>query len=70
MPATNISACLGSFRQSYDLLDLGWFDDVYFDKRGYDDKSEWARLKRGLQHSFLHRLAEYVRTHRPEFIEE
>ncbi len=59
-----------SFRQSYDLLDLGWFDDAYFDERGYNDKKEWVMLKRGLQHSLLHRLAEYVRTHRSEFIEE
>jgi hypothetical protein len=59
-----------SFRQSYDLLDLGWFDHAYFDKRGYNDKKEWVKLARGLQYPFLHRLAEYVRSHRSEFIEE
>ncbi len=43
-----------SFSQSYDLLALDWFNDVYSD----------------LQHEFLHQLAEYVRSHRFEFIEE
>jgi hypothetical protein len=59
-----------SFRKSYDLLDLGWFDNAYFDERGYNDKKEWVKLKRGLQHPFLKRLAEYVRSHRSEFIQE
>jgi hypothetical protein len=59
-----------SFRQSYDLLDLSWFEDAYFDKRGYNDRKEWVTFARGLQYSFLHRVAEYVRSHRSEFIEE
>jgi hypothetical protein len=59
-----------SFRQSYDLLDLRWFDEAYFDKRGYNDEKEWVTLARGLQYPFLHRLAEYVRSHRSEIIEE
>jgi hypothetical protein len=59
-----------SFRQTYELLDLGWFDEAYFDKRGYNDQKEWVKLERGLQHRFLHRLAEYIRSHRSEFIEE
>lgn len=59
-----------SFRESYDLLDLGWFDDAYFDERRYNDKKVWIVQKRGLQYPFLHRLAEYVRSHRSEFIEE
>jgi hypothetical protein len=59
-----------SFRKSYDLLDLSWFDNAYFDENGYNDAKEWVVLRRGLQHSFLHRLAEYVRSHRSEFIEE
>jgi hypothetical protein len=59
-----------SFRQTYDLLDLNWFDQAYFDKRGYNEKNEWVRMKRGLQHGFLHRLAAYIRSHRSEFIEE
>lgn len=59
-----------SFRQTYELLDLGWFDEAYFDKRGYNDKKEWVSLERGLKHRFLHRLAEYIRCHCSEFIEE
>lgn len=59
-----------SFRQSYDLLDLGWFDDAYFDEWGYNDKKEWVKQKRGLQYPFLQQLAEYVRSHPSEFIEE
>jgi hypothetical protein len=58
-----------SFRQSYDLLDLSWFEDAYFDQRGYNDKKEWVVLKRGLKYSFLHRLARYVQSHPSEFIE-
>lgn len=59
-----------SFRQSYDLLDLGWFDAAYFDKKGYNDKRQWVTLARGLQRPFLDRLAEYVRSHPSEFIEK
>ena len=58
------------FLQTYDLLDLEWFEDAYFDKRGRNDKDEFVTLTRGLQHRFLHRLAEYIRGHRSEFIEE
>ena len=57
-----------SFRQSYELLDLAWFDDAYFDKYGYNEKQEWVRQVRGLHHVLLTRLAEYVRTHPGEFI--
>jgi Domain of unknown function (DUF4375) len=59
-----------TFRQTYDLLDLSWFEDAYFDEKGYNENKEWVRLKRGLAHPFLMRLAEYVRSHRLEFIEE
>jgi hypothetical protein len=58
-----------SFRQSYDLLELGWFDDAYFDERGYNDRMEWIEQKCGLKHPFLCRVAEYVRSHPSEFIE-
>jgi hypothetical protein len=59
-----------AFRESYELLDLDWFDDAYFDQRGYNEKKEWVRLRRGLHHTLLTRLAEYVRAHRAEFIVE
>jgi hypothetical protein len=57
-----------TFQQTYELLDLGWFDDAYFDKHGYNEKQEWVRQSRGLHHVLLTRLAEYVRNHRAEFI--
>ncbi len=57
-----------SFRQTYDLLDLGWFEGTYFDKRGYNERGEWVRQSKGLHHVLLTRLAEYIREHRAEFI--
>jgi hypothetical protein len=42
------------FQKSYKLLDLGWFDDAYFDKYGP---------------SVLRRLADYVKAHKEEFID-
>jgi hypothetical protein len=51
-------------------LHLGWFDDAYFDKRGYNEQNEWVVQSRGLHHALLTRLAEYVRTHPTEFITE
>jgi hypothetical protein len=57
-----------TFQKSYGLLDLGWFDDAYFDKYSYNEKQEWVRQARGLHHVLLTRLAEYVQTHRGEFI--
>jgi hypothetical protein len=59
-----------TFQQTYELLDLGWFDKAYFDKHDYDEKQEWVRQARGLHHVLLTRLADYVRTHRAEFIVE
>lgn len=59
-----------TFQQTYELLDLGWFDDAYFDKHGYNEKQEWVRQSRGLHHVLLTKLAEYVRTHPSEFIVE
>jgi Domain of unknown function (DUF4375) len=59
-----------AFKQTYKLLDLGWFDKAYFDQRGYNDSKEWVLLRRGLHHVLLTRLAKYVRTHRAEFIVE
>jgi hypothetical protein len=59
-----------TFQQTYQLLDLGWFDGAYFDKHGYNERREWVRQSRGLHHVLLTRLAEYVRTHRGEFIVE
>jgi hypothetical protein len=57
-----------TFQETYELLDLGWFDKAYFDQRGYNENKEWVRLKWGLHHWLMMRLAEYVRTHPGEFI--
>lgn len=59
-----------TFRQTYALLDLGWFEDAYFDKYGSNEKQEWVRQARGLHYILLIRLAEYVQTHKAEFIVE
>ena len=58
------------FRHTYELLDLEWFDRAYFDRYGYDDKGRWVCQNRGLNHDLLMRLAEYIRSHRGEFIKE
>jgi hypothetical protein len=58
------------FRKTYDLLDLDWFEHAYFDKRGYNNRGEWDVQERGLNHALLTRLADYVRSHRSEFIQE
>jgi hypothetical protein len=58
------------FRQTYELLDLGWFDTAYFDERGYDARDGWVIRQRGFHHALMRRLAEYVKSHRAEFIEE
>lgn len=42
-----------TFAESYELLDLGWFDDAYFAHCGP---------------SLLKRLVDYVRSHKEEFI--
>lgn len=57
-----------TFRQSYELLDLAWFDSAYFDKHGYNERKEWVRQAPGLGHALLTRVAEYVRTHAADFI--
>jgi Domain of unknown function (DUF4375) len=59
-----------TFQQTYGLLDLGWFDEAYFDEGGYNEKEEWVILKQGLRRPFLKKLAAYVKLHRAEFIEE
>jgi hypothetical protein len=43
-----------SFQASYDLLDLNWFDDAYFEQNG---------------DVLAARLVNYVQTHKAEFIE-
>ena len=44
----------GPFRATYDLLDLGWFDDAYFDRHGA---------------ALVSRLVSYVQSHKAEVIE-
>jgi hypothetical protein len=59
-----------TFQQTYELLELGWFEDAYFDKRGYNERQEWVRQSTGLHHALQTRLVEYIRDHRAEFITE
>jgi Domain of unknown function (DUF4375) len=59
-----------SFQKSYELLDLGWFDTAYFDKRGYNERQEWVVHSKGLHHELLTRLVEFIRSRRSEFIIE
>ena len=56
------------FRQSYDLLDLNWFDKAYYDRSGFDEQQKWVVLAEGLQLPFLRRLAAWVKAHPDEFI--
>jgi hypothetical protein len=58
-----------AFQESYELLDLDWFDEAYLDRWGYKKKVR-VRLKRGLQESLTTRLVKYVRSHPEEFISE
>src|SRR5262249_29996697 len=53
-----------TFQQTYDLLDLGWFDRAYFGQWGHNEKQEWVQFDRGLKQDFLKQLAEYVKAHR------
>jgi hypothetical protein len=59
-----------TFRHSYELLDLGWFDKAYFDGRAYNERKELVLQSRGLHYALLSRIAEYIRHHRAEFITE
>ena len=58
----------GTFRQTYKLLDLGWFDDAYYGNGRFNERNEWVVHARGLGHAMLTRLVEYIRTHPAEFI--
>ncbi|HEY1064501.1 MAG TPA: DUF4375 domain-containing protein [Pirellulales bacterium] len=57
-----------AFRESYGVLDLGWFDDAYFDTYGRNEQGKRARLARGWNFALQTRLADYIRSHRDEFI--
>ncbi|MGV3606043.1 MAG: DMP19 family protein [Planctomycetaceae bacterium] len=59
-----------AFQQTYELLDLAWFENAYFDKHGYNEQQKWVRQSFGLHHAMQVRLVEYVRAHRTEFIIE
>ena len=57
------------FRQSYELLDLGWFDAEYFDTRHRPDVGGAAVVIRvGLGNRLLTRLNAWVRANPDEFI--
>ncbi len=55
-----------TFRESYELLKLNWFDHAYFDYR----ETPGGPLHRGLGHSLMTKLAEFVRQRPSEFIAE
>jgi hypothetical protein len=56
------------FRQSYELLDLDWFEKAYFDRRRFDEQERPVILQEGLQSPFIRRLAAWVKAHPEEFI--
>jgi hypothetical protein len=56
------------FRQSYELLNLSWFDNAYFDQRGENDSGQWVKLSDGLGIRLMRKLADYVRSHKSEFV--
>jgi hypothetical protein len=57
------------FRQSYELLDLGWFDDDYYDTWSHpDDGGPGVVTRVGLGNRMLTRLNAWVRAHPDEFI--
>jgi len=57
------------FQESYDLLDLGWFDNAYFDKYESDGKGNSRLQTPGLGPKMLRNLLDYVKSHKEEFIE-
>jgi hypothetical protein len=59
-----------SFQATYDLLDLSWFDDAYFDKCGYDSENQWVVQGDGLHRSLAGKLIAYVKDRPEEFIED
>lgn len=58
------------FQKSYETLKIGWFDEAYYDKWGYNERKERVIVKPGLQKPFLLRMVAYIKTHSAEFIEE
>ena len=59
---------MAAFQSSYHLLDLGWFDHLYYDKHGHDDLGHRIILRHGLQYSLQHQLADYVAMNWTDFI--
>lgn len=58
----------GSFRQSYELLDLDWFNQDYFNKWGYDAEGKWVMVREGLKEPFARRLVAFVKARPMDFI--
>jgi hypothetical protein len=55
------------FRQSYDLLDVGSFNDEYYDQ--HDSSDHTKVIERGFSSIMLRRLRDYVVDHKEEFVE-
>lgn len=56
------------FAETYELLDLDWFDRAYFDTWSTDATGAPHRNDDGLHNVLLARLVQYVMTHPEEFI--
>jgi hypothetical protein len=56
------------FAESYDLLDLGWFDDLYSAKYERESNGEYILKRPGLRTNMLEAIADYVESHPDEFI--
>lgn len=57
-----------TFQESYELLDLGWFDDDYFDEWGDKKDGEWTIEKRGLGYDLQRNLIAYIQKNPQQFI--
>jgi hypothetical protein len=56
-----------SFAKTYDLLDLSWFDEKYWET--YDRDSPGLKVtKLGMRTHLLKAMADYVQTHRDDYI--
>ena len=55
-------------RAGESLLNLEWFDDLYYDKWGDDEQGEWGLRSRGLQFDFAQRVVKFIQTHSDQFI--
>ena len=59
-----------NYEEACNLLDLEWFDGLYFDGYGYNEQGEWGLRSIGLQHGLALQVVDYIRDHTNEFIVE